>query len=553
MSEKLFNYGVVDPSGSIIYSSDDLIRRAISPDFVSGCMGSRQIALGAFDDRDQLESLSVVYLPIELVNDSGLLAELRALRVPTGSVLVACLVPLAERAEIFTAFEAFGLTGLEARVMVALMLTGTVPLAAQRVGVTYNTARSCVNSILKRTGHYTHAALISLFLSLPLQDQVDDAAATKALSAIYSLSDRQARIVQGLAAGLDRQHIMKQAGCSAPVLKSELVRIYDLTNTANQIELIKLVVEAGLISFLTSPNLDLLRGAELKSLQVAGRTLSYRDYGPPEGVPALFIHSSMTTGVVPSRLAALLIASGFRILSLDRPGFGLTETVPGCVPGRHDPFAIAARDVVSLCQHLEISRIHLMSRGGAQVATAIHSSAPDLLDRVVLVNPDPNLLFDSRSVGPIGAAKVAITRSPAAIKFMARAYAALCKPGRVRSGVTKIMGPDGPDAEAMSDPVNMDDYVNSVLSFRLGRVDEYINEQIAMATMDRPATQDATGSWVVIIGERDFLHDPENTIAYWSDILPEARIIRIPDGGRMLTYSHPHQVAEALMAPPAEA
>ena len=170
--DKLFDYGVVDPAGCIIHSTDEIIGRAISPDVLAGCMLSRRIAIDAFGGFDQIGSISIVYLPIELVSEPRLLGQLRPFRPPSGSVLVACLVPLPRRAEIFAAFEAFGLTGLESRVMVALMLTGTLPLAAERAGVTYNTARGCVNSVLQRTGHYRQAALVSLFLTLHLEDQI---------------------------------------------------------------------------------------------------------------------------------------------------------------------------------------------------------------------------------------------------------------------------------------------------------------------------------------------------------------------------------------------
>jgi hypothetical protein len=326
-----------------------------------------------------------------------------------------------------------------------------------------------------------------------------------------------------------------------------------LTRTSSHGELITLAIESRLIAVLIASNLDFSGAAELKAMQVDGRTLSYRDHGSRSGVPVLFIHSSMTTGVVPRRLATLLVASGFRILSLDRPGFGLTDIWQEAVPGLHDPFANAAQDVVSLCKALEISNVHIIARGGAQAVTEIHKAAPDLLDRVVLINPDPNLRFDSKSVGPVGAIKTAFSRNPAAVKFFAGAYAAFSSPERVRRGVTLTMGTTGPDADAMRDPTNMDDYVNAVMSLARGCVAGYINEQVAMATMDRHPAQEVTDRWVIMVGDLDFLHDPENTIAYWSGALPKASVTRIPLGGRMLTFSHPQLVVDALMTHPATA
>ncbi len=547
MSDRLFNYGVVDPLGVLIYSSHTVIDRSISADFIQAAILSRRVGLDAVQRADDYGDHSLVYVPFELLSDAVVPDEVRALAPPPGSVLVACLVPVHQRKDILSAFAAFGLTGLEIRVMIALIQTGALPLAATRVGVTYNTARSCVASVLGRTGHASYASLISFLLILPFQGIVDDIAAAELFSSVYHLSNRQSRIVEGLIAGHERQQIMESVKCSYPLLKKEISNIFDLTCASSQSALIKLAIESRLIAVLITANLDLSGAAELHALQVGSRTLSYRDHGSRSGVPVLFIHSSITTGVVPRRLATLLVASGFRILSLDRPGFGMTDPVPDALPGHHDPFSNAAQDVVSLCKHLGIGKIHVIARGGAQAVTEIHKAAPELLDRVVLVNPDPNLRFDSKSVGPVGAIKTAFSRNPAAVKFFAGAYAAFSNPERVRRGVTLTMGTTGPDAEAMSDPTNMDDYVNAVMSLARGRVSGYINEQVAMATMERHPAQEVTDRWVIMVGDLDFLHDPENTIAYWSGALPKASVTRIPLGGRMLTFSHPQLVVDALM------
>ena len=60
-----------------------------------------------------------------------------------------------------------------------------------------------------------------------------------------------------------------------------------------------------------------------------GRALGYCEYGDPSGIPVIFCH-----GYPASRLQAALTQSvarkiGLRIVSADRPGFGLSDPLPG--------------------------------------------------------------------------------------------------------------------------------------------------------------------------------------------------------------------------------
>src|SRR6185312_9257258 len=97
-----------------------------------------------------------------------------------------------------------------------------------------------------------------------------------------------------------------------------------------------------------------------------GTRIAWSDYGPASGKPVLVVHSSMTSRPVSRALVTALQAAGVRPIAIDRPGFGMSDPFPGMEPGRHDPFAVAARDVASLCRKLKIASLDVVARGGAQ-------------------------------------------------------------------------------------------------------------------------------------------------------------------------------------------
>src|SRR3954471_17322215 len=56
-----------------------------------------------------------------------------------------------------------------------------------------------------------------------------------------------------------------------------------------------------------------------------GRRLGYAKYGDPDAMPVLYCHGFPSCRLEPS----MLPVSGIRLIALDRPGYGLSEPLPG--------------------------------------------------------------------------------------------------------------------------------------------------------------------------------------------------------------------------------
>jgi pimeloyl-ACP methyl ester carboxylesterase len=121
---------------------------------------------------------------------------------------------------------------------------------------------------------------------------------------------------------------------------------------------------------------------------VRGRHLAVEEHGNPDGAPILLL------GPAPgSRLLDpdpdVTRAMGVRLLSVDRPGYGLSERLPlGVTPS----WSVFADDLAALAAALALPRVRVIgwSTGGVG-ALALAARHPEILERVGLVGtPAPD-------------------------------------------------------------------------------------------------------------------------------------------------------------------
>src|SRR4051812_8299614 len=80
-------------------------------------------------------------------------------------------------------------------------------------------------------------------------------------------------------------------------------------------------------------------------LTIDGRQVGYADFGPPDGIPVLWCHGGPGSRFEPAPLADAAATAGFRLIGIDRPGYGLSEPQPGrtLVGWTRDAIAVADR------------------------------------------------------------------------------------------------------------------------------------------------------------------------------------------------------------------
>ena len=120
-------------------------------------------------------------------------------------------------------------------------------------------------------------------------------------------------------------------------------------------------------------------------LPVPGARLRYRDTGA--GLAVLLLHGwTLDLDMWESQATAL--AGSFRVIRMDRRGFGLSSGRPALT----DDVA----DVQALCRHLALNRVAVVGMSqGSRVAARLAAIAPDLLSCFVLDGPPAGIVADA--------------------------------------------------------------------------------------------------------------------------------------------------------------
>lgn len=549
---------VLDASGRVLHANPRFVETGsvenIDADMVREAVVLRQSHTRVVDGRSG--RLAIAYGPPAQAGKWTLPVEIReAAARADAAVIVLTVATVSMDAAVEDACRAFGLTDLQTRVAMALVRTGDVRGAGRLAGVTYETARKTVADAMRRVGAARLSGLIERLVRLSFGVWPVGRGGEAVLTDVWGLTPRQAALALRVSEGMTRAEAARAAGVSEAVTKKDLDVVFDTLGVGTAAGLARAVTEARAMALLTDATHGAVEAADdfieplSLFLRPDGSQVAYSDYGPRSGKPVLVLHSSSSCRPVPSRLVHALQAQGFRPLALDRPGFGLSDPPVARAAWRADPFATAVDDIRLFCRHLKLERLDVVARGGAQVAVAMHVHAPELMRRVVLVNPDPPTDGRVPGHGPIGAMKEAFFRHPDLIEKLAATLAGWVGTGQGRRMVERVVEGSPPDTEVMADQRNMNDYLRGFRMFATGRVAGYVAEQTAMTRWASPPLGGA-GHWRVLVGAHDRMHQPAYVQSFWRDVLPDAPQHLVEDGGRYLAMSHARLVGETLVGAP---
>lgn len=446
---------------------------------------------------------------------------------------------------------AYGLNGLQTRVALETVRTGAIKRAAENLGLSYQTAREALSEAMKRVGARRLPGLVTRLTTLAFGVFPGHGATGSVLADVWGLTERQIAVAGMLAEGASRERAAELLGVSLAVVKKELDAAFSLLQVNSGAALARKLVEARALSWLTDATAGGVGFVEDQSeplrfvLRPDGSRIAFSDYGPASGKPVLVLHSSMTSRIVSRKLLCVLHRAGYRPISVDRPGFGLSDPLPGA-EAVADPFGAAVGDVQQVLTQLKIRRVDIVSRGAAQFLVALARTLPEATGQVVLVNPGPPYRLSGRGVGPLGAIKSAFIGNPSIGRVLAPFLAGQLTYRRLSKMMVQWTRGSPPDQKASRDPEIAADFFRSVRMFATGRWEGFLREQAAIARAGRPPPFEGARDWRILLGASDVLYEPDVVLAYWREQLPGAEFEIVPDGGRFLAMTHPDLVVEAL-------
>src|SRR5262245_43285203 len=92
-----------------------------------------------------------------------------------------------------------------------------------------------------------------------------------------------------------------------------------------------------------------------------GRTVGFIEYGTPDATPVIWCHGGPVSRMEPSTIAAPAGQAGFRVIGIDRPGYGRSAPQPG------RSIADWVSDGLAVADALDVARVIAVgvSTGGA--------------------------------------------------------------------------------------------------------------------------------------------------------------------------------------------
>lgn len=466
----------------------------------------------------------------------------------SGIVLLTAM-PASDEQVLIGACQAFGLNGLETRVAMGAVRAGDIQPIARIAQVSPNTAKEALAGAMRKVGVTRRAALVGR-LSLVALGTVPKDSHPSWLSDAWGLTVRQAQIAGLIGNGISRGDVATALGLGQAVVRKELEAIYQTFGVTTAAGLARKLAESLAVRWLTeatagdigfddewSEPLSILRTKQ-------GRRVSYSDYGPRSGRPTLVLHSASSNRPVSRALLRALHGAGRRVIAIDRPGFGLTDDFRRSREVRARMVA-AVQDTLEVLDKLNIAQADIVSRH-TPLAVRCHVLAPERFGVIVLVNPGLPAVVDKRRSGLSGFSKTIFEANPWAIRQTLRGVAAHMSIPRLARLLRTWIRDSPADRAAAENPELVRDYFRGVRMFGTGRVSGCVAEMIERIREGPIEPLPFYNEWRILVGSSDILYDPSEMTAFWRPRLPGATIREVRGAGRLLPYSHPEAIVEAL-------
>ncbi len=446
----------------------------------------------------------------------------------------------------------FRLTPAEERLVVRLAQAGTLRDAARLEGVTYETARSAFKSALAKSGHPRQPALVGAALKLGALEEPLELDSDAAMRGVFGLSARQAAVARLIALGQTREEVAAGLGLSLETVKVELKVVYATLGVGNATALSAVAAQIGIAARIHAAQdvgeVDLAASSEPVRLMPRphrpGR-IAFADYGPADRIPTFHFHTVTTSRYLPRAYVRALQSGGLRPVTIDSPGFGMTDMVEGRYIDQ------CARDVIDVADALGAAKFNVISRGARQVSDLLRH-CPERIERVVIVNPESEPA-DDRTLGGIqGAYKKVFYHLPGMIVPLANQLANRVSDKAIERLIEKFMGSSPADRAILAQPEYLRAHVhaNRLAALQGGK------GMAALGLTDQPFALNpiADGSFITVLcGLEDAMYRPEDTVPRLERAWPGIKVRLIKDAGRLLHLQHPDLIAAELNAKPREA
>lgn len=276
-----------------------------------------------------------------------------------------------------------------------------------------------------------------------------------------------------------------------------------------------------------------------------GRCLGYAEYGDPQGRPIFFFHGQPGNRLFCYPDQGFLAASGIHLITVDRPGYGLSDFQPG------RRLLDWPRDVVELADSFDLDRFAVLGfSAGGPYALACALQIPQRITKVGLADSAPPMDIPEIRAGaplPLRMNSFLARRLPAILKLTYAAYWRYSRRNSEAFVKTAIKQSPQPDQEILARPeiyaMLVDVWKENI------RVDWHGYVQDVEILM-RPwgfRLHDITSEVFLWQGEAD-ANTPQGWARYMARELPRCQAAFFANEGHFALFTHWKEILRALVS-----
>lgn len=201
------------------------------------------------------------------------------------------------------------------------------------------------------------------------------------------LTPAEARLAARLRFGLSLKEAAEELGISVNTARNQLKAVFEKLGVNRQADLVRHLAELAALASSMQRNAPAARGtvtaAERRLIALPdGRALALRDLGRPDGFPVFILHPAVQSSLMRPEEAAIAGECGVRLLSIERPGIGLSTFDP------KGTYASFADDLAHAADALGIGRFAVLGwASGAPYALTAASRLSARVTRLALATP----------------------------------------------------------------------------------------------------------------------------------------------------------------------
>lgn len=201
------------------------------------------------------------------------------------------------------------------------------------------------------------------------------------------LTPAEARLAARLRFGQSLKEAAEELGISVNTARNQLKSIFEKLGVNRQADLIRHLAELATLAASMQDAKSLARGtvtvAERRKISLPdGRIIALREFGTPGGFPVFILHPLVQSSLMRPQEARIAGECGVRLISVERPGIGLSTTDP---KGNYVSFA---SDLAAVADALGIGRFAILGwASGAPYALTAASVLGERVMRLALATP----------------------------------------------------------------------------------------------------------------------------------------------------------------------